>query len=156
MSEKIFKGFKQVTIENFNSVEDKSGYLWFVRTRVSDGEGANDVSNDEYDIYFGSRHYGHFCEGELPSIKKAIEQTNGDIVEILSTLDTITTALESNTEAISTNRSSIEELKTNLQSFLIRNVDSNDKVLSVADGILSSNIELVYEKLQGLMTKVKK
>lgn len=155
MSEKIFKGFKQVTSTAFNTAKEAnelSGYLWFVRTEVPEVEGENNVANDEYDIYFGSRQYGHFCEGELSGIKAAIENTNGSIDEIVSTLSVLTSVIEANsaaisanTESIGNNANAISGLQSALESFLVKDIDSNDKVLNVADGILSSSIELVYE-----------
>lgn len=156
MDKKIFKGFKQVTSTTFNQAKDAnelSGYLWFVRTEVvSEGEETNNVANDEYDIYFGARKYGHFCEGEIPGIKAAIESLNGDVNDILTTLETLTGVVEKNTQAIADNKSAHEKNATDIQSiqeklegYLVKNVDSNDKVLNVADGILSSQIGLVYE-----------
>lgn len=51
---KVFKGFKQVTEEQFKTItaEEKLGYLWLVRSNIV---------GDSYegDIYFGTRHYGH-------------------------------------------------------------------------------------------------
>lgn len=49
----IFKGFRQVLASSFSSMEskDKVGYLWLVRPSAESPYG---------DIYFGSRHYGHF------------------------------------------------------------------------------------------------
>lgn len=156
MDKKIFKGFKQVTSTAFNQAKDAnelSGYLWFVRTEVvSEGEETNNVANDEYDIYFGTRKYGHFCEGEIPGIKAAIESLNGNVTDILTTLETLTGVVEKNTQAIADNKSAHEKnttaisgIQETLKSYLVNNVDSNDKVLTVADGILSSQIGLVYE-----------
>ena len=58
------KGFKQVTLAAYQAAEDKVGYLWFVRS---------DVSGDTYegDIYFGTRHYGHFG-GEVEELATRI------------------------------------------------------------------------------------
>lgn len=156
MDKKIFKGFKQVTSATFNQAKDAnelSGYLWFVRTEVvSEGEETNNVANDEYDIYFGARKYGHFCEGEIPGIKAAIESLNGNVNEILATLETLTDVVEKNTQAIADNKTAheanataIQGIQEKLEGYLVKNVDSNDKVLNVADGILSSQIGLVYE-----------
>ena len=78
---KIFKGFKQVTAAKFNEAKaanELAGYLWFVRTVVADGE-VNDVANDEYDIYFGSAHYGHFREGEIAALELALDQLREDL-----------------------------------------------------------------------------
>lgn len=54
MAQQIFKGFKQVTLEQFNSYtdEEKIGYLWLVRSNIED-------DNYDGDIYFGTRHYAH-------------------------------------------------------------------------------------------------
>lgn len=154
--EKIFKGFKQVTSTQFNEAKDKNelaGYLWFVRTEVKgEGEETNDVGNDSYDIYFGSKQYGHFSAGEIEGIKASIESLNGEILRIDEALELLTEATEANAsgikanaEAISGNAKSISEIEEELKGFLIKNVDSNDKVLSVADGIIASQIGLKYE-----------
>lgn len=155
MSEKIFKGFKQVSATKFQEAKDANtlaGYLWFVRTEIPEADGENNVANDEYDIYFGSRHYGHFCEGELSAIKSAIEKNAGDIEEILLTLEELTATIEANAEAIAANKAaheanaaSISGLANALESFLVKNVDSNDKVLNVADGVLTSEIGIEYK-----------
>lgn len=118
MSEKIFKGFKQVTRKTFDDATDKSGYLWFVRTEVPEIEGSNDVSNDEYDIYFGSRHYGHFCEGELESIETKITSLEGkhdnEVKEILETLSSATETMSAQASAITENAVNIKEINDNL------------------------------------------
>lgn len=156
MSNKIFKGFKQVSYTDFvkaQEANDLAGYMWFVRTEIhAEGEDVNDRSNDEYDIYFGSRKYSHFCATELPAIMARIDSLNGDITEILEVLDGLTTAVEANTNtitehalAIEANASTIKNVQDALASYLVKNIDANDKILNVADGILSSQIGLVYE-----------
>ena len=157
MDKKIFKGFKQVTSTAFNAAKEANelaGYLWFVRTEVrSENEGeANDVVNDEYDIYFGARQYGHFTEGEIPAIKASIESLNGDIAGILTTLEGLNETLGTQAQAIADNKSAheanalaIQGIQTKLANHLVKNIDSNDKVLNVADGILSAQVGLVYE-----------
>lgn len=120
MSEKIFKGFKQVKFESFSALknEEKAGYLWFVRTEVPEVEGANDVANDEYDIYFGSRHYGHFCEGELSAIEAKITALEGkhdnEVTEILDTLSKATETIASQADAINTNIANIAKINEDL------------------------------------------
>ena len=156
----IFKGFKQVTAEKFNAAKDANelvGYLWFVRTEVPETEGENDVNNDSYDIYFGSKKYGHFQAGEIEGIKSSIEELNGDVESILKTLETLTSAVETNTTAIAKNKAAHEKnatdiagIQKSLTSFLVKDVDANDKVLTVADGILSSQISLTYENNRGV------
>ena len=59
-------------------------------------EGENDVTNDSYDIYFGSKKYGHFQAGEIEGIKSSIEALNGNVDGILATLETLTSAVEAN------------------------------------------------------------
>lgn len=78
----LFKGIKQVTKEYFDSLSkvEKLGVIWFVRESVfAEGESKNSLGNDKYYIYFGSRPYGYFWEGEhevlaqsLNAIAKAI------------------------------------------------------------------------------------
>lgn len=144
----IFKGFKQVTATQFNAAKEANelvGYLWFVRTEVPETEGENDVTNDSYDIYFGSRKYGHFQAGEIEGIKSSIEALDGNVDGILETLETLTSAVEKNATDIKSNATNISTIQESLTSFLVKNVDANDKVLNVADGILSSAIDLKYE-----------
>lgn len=59
-----FKGFKQVTYDAFSglTVSEKIGYLWFVREK----DGNEVVSSD---IYFGTRHYGHFGTEDAEAIE---------------------------------------------------------------------------------------
>lgn len=148
---KIFKGFKQVSAQKFNEEQDKAGYLWFVRTEVHNGEGENSVLDDSYDIYFGSKQYGHFRAGEIDAIRTSIETLGGNVDAILETLETLTGVVEANSEAIKenktaheTNAKAIEDLGLSLQEFLVKNVKADDKVLNVADGILSATIDLKY------------
>ena len=159
---KQFLGFKQVTASQFNGAVEMNaadGYLWFVRTEV-----ANDgVENDIYDIYFGKRHYGHFCEGEIPALQTAINAIRADLGfeadtfefgdaktikdafdEVAKMLSTLTEAVATNKSAHEANATAITELTTQLEEHLIKNIDANDKVLNVADGILSSTISLTY------------
>ena len=153
MSNKIFKGFKQVSYKDFVKAQEANelaGYMWFVRTEVlAEGEDTNDRSNDEYDIYFGSRKYSHFCATELPAIMAKIESLNGDITDILEVLDGLTGAVEANTNAIS-------ELQTS--------VDTKANAKDVSDGFDAVNAELakkvdteVYEKkVESLEEAIKK
>lgn len=78
---KIFKGFRQVTSTAFEQAKLNNalaGYLWFVRTVVPNGD-VNSVADDEYDIYFGSAHYGHFREGEISALSGAIDNLRSDL-----------------------------------------------------------------------------
>ena len=61
-----FNGFKQVTLDYYNSVspEERKGYLWLVRSNIS---------GDSYtsDIYFGNKQYAHFGT-EVEDLSEAI------------------------------------------------------------------------------------
>lgn len=166
MDKKLFKGFKQVSSVQFNAAKEAGtldGYLWFVRTEVPDG-GDNNVANDEYSIYFGKKQYGHFCDGEISALKDALNAVREDLgfapgefnfgegVEtiqdafnsIAEMLNALTSATESNKSAHEANAASITSIQNALAEHLVKNVDENDKVLNVADGILSSSISLTY------------
>lgn len=120
MTKKIFKGIKQVSFPQFSEAKEANllnGYLWFVRTEVSDGE-TNDVSNDDYDIYFGSRQYGHFRAGELEAIRQQIEKLAGDVEAIYALLEQLTgvaeehaKSIESLGERVTANEGAIAELQ---------------------------------------------
>lgn len=114
MDKKLFKGFKQVSSTQFNAAKKAGtldGYLWFVRTTVTeDGEETNNIENDEYAIYFGKKQYGHFRAGEIKAIKTSINNLNGDVEEILETLEALTSATEKNATAISGNTTAINAL----------------------------------------------
>ena len=155
MTKKLFKGIKQVSSAQYTSAKENnlaSGYLWFVRTEVPEAEGEdNNVANDNYDIYFGTRQYGHFCAGELDAIRARIEALEGKDEEIVNLIESLTGLVEGNSDAIAanaanikTNTESISAINETLATLLVKNVDANDKVLNVADGILSSAISLSY------------
>ena len=169
---KIFKGFKQVTITQFNEYKDANnldGYLWFVRTPVViEGETVSDTANDEYDIYFGKKHYGHFCEGELTAIKDAIDVLREDlgfapgsfefgegVTTIKGAFDSIASMLTSITNIITKNSSEIEQIKVDASSLNDRvselekidheaYIDADSKVLEAAiDEVNNSQIKIV-------------
>lgn len=67
MSEKIFKGFKQVLQAEYqNAVTGGTalGYIWFVRP--------DSGTTNEGDIYLGTRHYGHFGENDLADLTSKV------------------------------------------------------------------------------------
>lgn len=165
MSEKIFKGFKQVKSDAFEEAKSKnelSGYLWFVRTEVSEAEGENDVTNDEYDIYFGSRHYGHFCEGELEAIKTSITSLNGDVEEIVSTLETLTSAIETHNTSIAANKAAheanaaaISALEGDLANYISEVSYENNKILfKNAEGTELYNVDATPFIKDGILEDV--
>lgn len=65
LTQTIFKGIEQVTYATFSGMtgEKKLGKLFLVKR--DDGEYG--------DIYFGTRHYGHFSQDEIDKLAKAIE-----------------------------------------------------------------------------------
>lgn len=123
MTEKIFKGIKQVSATQFNEAKELgllAGYLWFVRTEVlADGEEANTPENDNYDIYFGSKQYGHFRAGELDAIRAQIESLNGDIAGINEVLAGLVSAAETVQAAIAQEvadrKAADEEIRGNIE-----------------------------------------
>lgn len=166
---KLFKGIKQVTNSMFQSAvqaNEATGYIWFVRTEVlGEGEDTNLIANDEYDIYFGKTKYGHFREGELDALRSALDVLRSDLgfapgaftfgegvttlqgafESIQATLTSLGELTAEHTTAIETNANNIKGLQDELSTYLVKSVESNDKVLTVADGILSSSIDLKYE-----------
>lgn len=118
---KNFKGFKQVTSEQFGIYKEQGlleGYLWFVRTPVLiEGEETPSTSNDIYDIYFGKKHYGHFCDGEIESLKDSIDEIRSDLGFIPGSFEfgegvtTIKGAFETVAEMISALTGAVETLK---------------------------------------------
>jgi hypothetical protein len=152
---KVFKGFKQVSAQSYNAALEANtadGYLWFVRTSIlGEGETENDVANDEYDIYFGKKQYGHFRAGEIEGIKSSIESLAGDVETLVSTLETLTGVVEENKAGVASNKAAheanaaaIKGVQDTLAKYLVKDVDANDKVLNVADGILTAQVGLEY------------
>ena len=145
MSEKIFKGFKQVKSSAFEEAKLKNeltGYLWFVRTEVVDENGVNDATNDEYDIYFGSKHYGHFCASEMPAIEARLTAIEGlherEISEILATLSGMTDTISGHTEVIT-------GIQETIKGFKIKDLVENDNFLKLTNGVLSSDMDITYQ-----------
>lgn len=75
MAKTLFKGIQQVTMDTFNAADEKKGYLWLVREPMADVEGSseNPLGNDRYHIYFGTRCYGSFWEGEHEALAASLE-----------------------------------------------------------------------------------
>lgn len=97
MALNIFKGIEQVTEATYTgkTQDEKLGKLWLVQNK--DGEYG--------DIYFGSRHYGHFSQKEIDKLNKAIED------------------IKTNSGKIDANTKSIEQQRTDFES-LVSLVDS--------------------------------
>ena len=70
MAKTLFKGIQQVTMETFEKAVDKKGYLWFVRESVGENTG---LADDKFSIYFGSRCYGSFLQGERELFAASLE-----------------------------------------------------------------------------------
>lgn len=149
MAKTLFKGIQQVTMNTFNAAEEKKGYLWLVREPMADAEGAeNPLGNDKYHIYFGTRCYGSFWEGEHELLAASLEAVR----KAIGLSEDFTFAWEGTTSVIAAFNKVKEwyegvdtKISTALESFLVKNVDANDKVLNVADGILSSQLSIKYE-----------
>lgn len=95
MAKTLFKGIQQVTWEYFNSPDlDKKGYLWFVREPQGENTGLGD---DKFHIYFGTRCYGSFWEGEheaLAASLSAIKDAVGLGDDFAFTFEDATTVVE--------------------------------------------------------------
>ena len=96
MALNIFKGIEQVTEATYTGLADsvKIGKLYLVKRE--DGYG---------DIYFGTRHYGHFSQTEIDNLAQAIKD------------------IAANKTAIEKNASDIEKQRTDFES-LVSLVDS--------------------------------
>lgn len=87
MAEKLFKGLRQVTKAEFDSVSssDRVGTLWFVR----EFEGSKVKS---YDIYLGNRRYGHYGyeDESISEINNVLTQLKNEISELYQEIEEIT------------------------------------------------------------------
>ena len=147
MAKTLFKGIQQVTWNVFSgkTAEEKKGYLWFVREPVGENTGLGD---DKFSIHFGSRCYGSFWGGErealaasLTAIKTAIGLED-DFTFAWQSATTVTEAFD----LVKSWYDGIDDkISGALEDFLIKDIDANDKVLSVADGILSAALDLKYD-----------
>ena len=81
-----FKGVKQVLKGTYDklSTAEKKGHIYFVRETSSSTGG---------DIYFGSRHYGHYNATELSELEKSIKNLLGTGVTTTNTVTAQLTAL---------------------------------------------------------------
>lgn len=155
MAKQIFRGFKQVSASGFNAESNKTGYLWFVRTPELTDDG--NIANDSYDIYFGATKYGHFCEGEIPALQSAIAQiiadlgfnpgefTFGeDVKTVNDAFGAIAEMIQGLASATQTNQQAIKNVSDSLAGYLVKNVAADEKVLTVAEGLLKSELGLEY------------
>lgn len=92
MAEKLFKGIRQVTKTDFDSVNDsdKIGILWFVR------EFDENDNVKSMDIYLGTRHYGHYAyeDQSIRDLNTAIYEIRSEIQEMYNQIEDITNDLK--------------------------------------------------------------
>lgn len=92
MAEKLFKGIRQVTKIDFDSVNDsdKIGILWFVR------EFDENDNVKSMDIYLGTRHYGHYAyeDQSIRDLNTAIYEIRSEIQEMYNQIEDITNDLK--------------------------------------------------------------
>ena len=172
MSKQLFKGIKSVFGDTYKTLDAsaKKGYIWFVRTPVvADTDNGEDIlADDIYDIYFGTKHYGHFQDGQFEAIEARIAKNAEDLGVLASVQTIIKNILGANIEgegsihvmdadyatldaafvAVSARIKGVEDeidvIQESLKDFLVKNVAEGDKVLTVADGILSSTMGIEY------------
>lgn len=145
MAKTLFKGIQQVTMDAFNAAEEKKGYLWFVREPQGENTGLGD---DKFHIYFGTRCYGSFWEGEheaLAASLTAIKDAVGLGEDFSFAWEGATTVVDAFDLVKSWYDGIDDKISDALEGFLIKDIDANDKVLSVADYILSAKVGLKYE-----------
>ena len=175
MSKQLFKGIKSVLGTTFAGVSaaDRKGYIWFVRTVVdtdATAEGVQDdgnLINDEYDIYFGTKHYAHYQEGQFEALESKVTELQGENADLAAVLlkvvglinadvdnqkisvmdeefDSLAAAFAKVTERFDAIEEAFEGLQESLNGYAVKNIAEGDKVLNVADGILSSTLGLDY------------
>ena len=77
MAKVLFKGFKQSNMSEYLAAVqagEAKQYMWLVR---SDAAASGDTQN-EGEIYFGTRHYGHVSASESATLSKALESVGLD------------------------------------------------------------------------------
>jgi hypothetical protein len=163
MAKTLFKGIQQVTWEYFNSPDlDKKGYLWFVREPQGENTGLGD---DKFHIYFGTRCYGSFLQGErelfaasLEAVRKAIglgddfsfawegATTVSDAFELVkgwyNSLDTAVKALDTNKADKTALADYISDVKYTDSKIVFKNAEgeelaSVDATPFIKDGMLN-------------------
>ena len=98
MALNVFKGIEQVTEATYLRLDssDKIGKLYLVKR--TDGYG---------DIYFGTRHYGHFSQTEIDKLAQAVKD-----------IDTNKTAIDKNTSDITQQRTDFDKLVSLVDSMV--------------------------------------
>lgn len=144
MSEKIFKGFKQVLRDEYKSAVTGGtalGYIWFVRP--------DSGNTSEGDIYLGTRHYGHFGENDLADLTSKVTNICNSVGLVADgTFEGFTTdfinGASSFADAIDTIATKVNELVTTIDS----------KVASVAASDNSIEVNSLDPKNPKLKVKV--
>lgn len=176
MSKQLFKGIKSVLGTTYAGLtpSEKVGYIWFVRTVVDsdpNAEGVQDdgvLLNDIYDIYFGTKHYARYQEGQFEALETRVataeksiktvntaltniadkinlSDENGNIAVMGDEYKDLAAAFKAVTDRFEAIEGDVKDLQDSLAEFMMKDVAEGDKVLTVADGILSSTIGLKYE-----------
>lgn len=103
-----FKGIKQSFLAAYIDapLEEKKGYLWFVRENSGNTDG---------DVYFGTRHYGHFSNEDAAEIAK-IEQIVSDVEQNTSGLTVVQDSIGEIIEKLAVEESTIKELRKSIES----------------------------------------
>ena len=98
MALNVFKGIEQVTETTYLGLNksDKIGKLYLVKR--TDGYG---------DIYFGTRHYGHFSQTEIDKLAQAVKD-----------IDANKTAIDKNTSDITQQRTDFDKLVSLVDSMV--------------------------------------
>ena len=130
MSEKIFKGFKQVLraeYENAVTGGTALGYIWFVRP--------DSGNTSEGDIYLGTRHYGHFGENDLADLTSKVTNICNSVGLVADgTFEGFTTdfinGASSFADAIDTIATKVNELVTTIDS-KVASVAASDNSIEV-------------------------
>lgn len=147
-TKKSFLGFKQVLKATYDAaVANKTvaGYIWFVRANASATDG---------DIYFGSRHYGHFSSTELSALEtKLTELINANTTSIsnlkkaIEALDVDDKAVAGQyVSAVSQTDGKITVTRAALPASKVDGVAAADKFLALgADKLISADITMSYD-----------
>ena len=162
MSKQLFKGIKSVLGTTFAGLqpEAKKGYIWFVRTVVETDSNPNEegmqdagvLTDDIYDIYFGTKHYGHFQEGQFEAIARDIEalrQSDVVFATLHAKLEEIL-GLNENWDKITVNSAEYDTLaaafaavNTKMEQELAKKADKTELVTDV---VYDSDAKKIYLK----------
>ena len=156
-----FKGFKQVSLDNYNSFsdEEKKNYLWLVR----DLSGGTVVSSA---IYFGTRKYAEVNDDVTAKVDRLINglasivDENGDFVgfmseghELLSSANSLTELFEILENAVLANEAEIAEKadKTFVEGELAKKADATEVQAKIDE--LNTKLEETASAVQSGLTQ---